>query len=168
MEPALKQFLIYLGMTTDGTMRTRLRQVDRTASNMHPGDLMTFSYRLTTGPSRGQTRDYTILAVGGKKDGSAYFTHSSTKNRLFRGYRIDHLSPETLTIILYSIYLGREKLNADFTYGKIEGFLQAVIGKGLDQERYRTFNDTSRGTMTKVELEGLKEAVDSMMEANDG
>ena len=168
MEPSLKQFLIYLGMTTDGTMRTRLRQVDRTVSNLHPGDLVTFSYRLTTGSSRGQNRHYTILAVGGKNDNSTHFVHSYTKNRLFRGYRIDHLSPETLTIILYSIYLGREKLNEDFTYGTIEGFLQTVIGKGLDQENYRTFNDTARGTLTKVELEGLKEAVDGMMEANDG
>lgn len=129
---------------------------------------MTFSYRLTTGPSRGQSRDYTILAVGGKNDGNAHFTHSSTRNRLFRGYRIDHLTPETLTIILYSIYLGREKLNADFTYGKVEGFLQTVIGKGIDQQNYRTFNDTARGTMTRVELEGLKEAVDTMMEDYDG
>ena len=168
METSLKQFLIYLGMTTDGTMRTRLRQVDRTASNMRPGDLMTFSYRLTTGPSRGQNRDYTILAVGGKNDGNAYFTHTNTQNRLFRGYRIDHLTPETLTIILYSIYLGREKLNADFTYGKVEGFLQTVIGKGIDQQNYRTFNDRARGTMTRVELEGLKEAVDVMMEDYDG
>lgn len=108
------------------------------------------------------------MSVGGKKDGNAYFTHSSTKNRLFRGYRIDHLSPETLTIILYSIYLGREKLNADFTYGKIEGFLQTVVGKGLNEEYYRTFNDSSRGTMTRVELEGLKDAVDQMMEDSLG
>lgn len=164
MEASLKQFLIYLGMTTDGTMQTRLRQVDRTASNMHPGDLITFSYRLTTGPSRGQNREYTILSVGGKNDSRPYFTHPSTQNTLFRGYRVDHLTPETLTIILYSIYLGREKLNADFTYGKIEGFLQTVIGKGLNQEYYRTFNDRARGTMTRVELQGLKEAVDVMME----
>ena len=167
MEKSLKQFLIYLGLTTDGKAKAKLRQVDRTASNLKAGDLYTFSYRLTTGKYKGNVQPYTIIAVAGSNDDTPVFVHSSTGNTLFRGYRVDHLSPETLTVILASIYHGREKLNGDFSYKQIEGFLGAVIGGDLSSENYRTFVDKARGTLTRIDLEGLKEAVDFMTEEEE-
>ena len=160
----LKRFLIYLGSVTDDIVRTQLKQVDKTASNISPGDMVTFSYRNTTGRRKGITSTYTVIAVG---NGSALFKHKGTGNTLFGAYKVDGISPETITLILASIYRGREARTADFNYDTMAGFLKSVIGGDFGSDNYRTFNDAARGTMTKVELENIADIAQEMVEGEE-
>lgn len=160
----LKQFLIYLGMSTDDTVRTQLRQVDRTVSNLTPGDMVTFSYTTTTGVNKGNKGSYTVIAVG---DGSPVFKHPTTRNTLFSAYKVNGVTPETVTMILASIYKGREARTSEFNREHMEGFLKSVIGGSFGSDNYRTFNDQFRGTMTKVELENIAEIAENLVREGD-
>lgn len=164
IDPYLKQFLIYLGMSTDETIRTQFRQVDKTVSNISPGDMVTFEYTKTTGRGKGSSGSYTVIAVG---DGNTAFKHKVTGNTLFSAYKVNGVSPETTALILASIYRGKEERTSEFNREHMEGFLKTVIGGSFGSDNYRTFNDAARGTMTKVELENIAEIADSLITEGD-
>lgn len=159
IDPYLKQFLIYLGMSTDATIRTQFRQVDKTVSNISPGDMVTFDYTKTTGKDKGSRGSYTVIAVG---KGNTVFKHPVTGNTLFSAYKVNGVSPETTALILASIYRGKEERTSEFNREHMEGFLKSVIGGSFGSDNYRTFNDKTRGTMTKVELENIAEIADAL------
>ena len=158
---SVKQFLIYVTGGVSGTLKAMAEKRDRTSSNLRSGDLVSFTYRKTTGKDKGKRRTYTVVVVG---EGDPTFNHPGTKNTLFGAYRVDHLSPETLTLILSSIY----KRGEDLTYQTAERFLKSVIGTGdLGSKNYRTFNDKARGVVTKITVPGLDQIADDLAQEND-
>lgn len=90
------------------------------------GDLLTFNYKQS---------NFMTFVVKNKRTSTGLFT-STKGNRLLSTYRVDHLSMDTLQIILKTLNK-YDRIRTSLSYEKqLNGFLSLVGGS----DKYRTFD----------------------------
>lgn len=102
------------------------------------GDLLTFSYK---------GANFMVIVVKNKRTMSGRFT-STRGNKLLSSYRVDHLSMDTLQIVL-NVLNKYENVKDNMSYEKrLNGFLSLVGGA----DKYRTFDTTGIFSLKKVSI----------------
>ena len=109
-------------------------------ANLDPGDVATFSYN-------GKT--FMSIAVSNARTGasSAVFTNTRTKNKLSSCFLVDHLSSESLKILISSLDKYRE-------YAKVASYryIVTLFGMYIGRDKYRTFISTGNRMSSLVRI----------------
>lgn len=96
-------------------------------THVDPGDILSFSYK---------GKSFMVLAVSNQRTGesSAIFKNLRTKNNLLSCFVVDHLSKESLGVIISSLDKYRE-------YAKIASYkyMTTLFSLFLGKDKYRTF-----------------------------
>ena len=99
-------------------------------ANLDPGDIAAFSYN---------GKSFMVIAVSNARTGSSstVFTNTRTKNKLFSCFLVDHLSSESLKILISSLDKYRE-------YAKVASYryIVTLFGMYIGKDKYRTFIST--------------------------
>ena len=110
-------------------------------SQISVGDLLTFSYSQS---------NFLCIVCKNKRTSTGSFV-STRGNRLLSCYRVDHLSMDTLKIIL-NVLNKYDNIRSSISYEKsLSGFLGLVGGA----DKYRTFNVQSIFSLKKVSVQEL-------------
>jgi len=112
-------------------------------NSISPGNVVSFSYNKSS---------YMALAASNGRSGpsSAVFRSRGTKNKLFSCFLVDHLSSESLKIII-------ESLNRYGSFTKIASYryITNLFGLFVGRENYRTFISTGRmSNLTRILTKG--------------
>ena len=111
-------------------------------SNISPGQVVTFVY---------DGKQFMALAVSNARSGSnVTFRNIRTRNKLFSCFLVDHLSRESLQVLISS-------LNKYGKYTKIASYkyITNLFGLLIGKDRYRTFISTGRmSQLTRVMIKG--------------
>jgi len=101
-------------------------------NSLSPGDMLSFSYNGSP---------FMALAVSNQRTGasSTIFTNRNTKNKLFSCFVVDHLSSESLRVLLSSL----DKYK-DYTKIASYKYITSLFGLILGKDKYRTFISTGK------------------------
>mgnify|MGYP003643705023 CR=1 FL=1 len=113
------------------------------------GDIGLFQYKV--GATINQK--FLVLCVSNARSGIIPSFMSSKKNPLLSTFRIDHLSQETIALIVGALHKSVTPVYQWATYSRFTGFLGKVLGK----ENYRTFDKTKMSSISIVEVKYLKD-----------
>ena len=132
--------------------------IDSLDSNLEPGDILTFIYKRSY--KNGSTLDGYYVCMSAKvAGGDNSFTYSTQNNLLYGGFELDRALPETLMIIINSIYKSRRKTGPPINAQIAKRMLSRLVGVG----QYKTFDTKYISTKYKVDFTSLDQKVDELI-----
>lgn len=147
-----------ISKSSEKDTKSIMAPIDSLESNIEPGDILSFRYK--RGYGNGKTVDGFYICLSAKvAGGTDSVTYSPLGNLLYGGFEIDGALPETLMIIINSIYKSRRvEVGPPMNSQIAKRMLSRLIGVG----QYKTFDTKYISIKYKVDFDVIDQQVDEL------
>jgi hypothetical protein len=125
-----------------------IHKIPLSPSQARSGDLVYFKYRNPNSKFSNKTKEHLVLIAGTSRMPSGYGLNLGTKNKVIGAYPVYPSSPETLRVVLGSIYKNRY---VQYGKGVVDSMLTAMYG----YRKFKTFIQNRAFDVHKVDFRDI-------------